>query len=148
MAEKKTNKKKMEKVVAAGNNLRISFKYSVEACNFVRGKSLETAMMHLQRVADKKMAIPVKRYVRDRAHKPGAIAGGIYPEKISKAFLNLLNTLKANAEDQGFNVKDLVIIKAVANKGPGRWKHSRLRGRQMKSTHVEFEAKEGGTVKK
>ena len=142
MAEKKTETKKDGIVKARGKNLRVSFKFSVETCNFVKGKEVNSAIKHLQMVLDKKMAIPIKRFNRDQAHKPGKIAAGRYPEKVSAAFINLLNTLKSNAEDQGYNANALVITKAIANKGPGRWKYSRWRGRQMKSTHLELEAKE------
>jgi large subunit ribosomal protein L22 len=140
--------KKDGKAVVRGKNLRISFKFSVEASNFIRGKTLETAIMHLERVISQKMAMPMKRYKRDQAHKPGKIAAGRYPEKVSKAFINLLNTLRSNAEDLGLSSKGLVITHAVANKGPGRWKQSRMRGRQMKSTHVEIEATEAKAEKK
>jgi len=131
-----------------GQNMKVSFKFSVEACSFIRGKQVDSAIKHLEMVLAKKMAIPMKRFNRDQAHKPGKIAAGRYPEKVSDAFINLLNTLKSNAEDKGLNAKNLVITKAIANKGPGRWKHSRIRGRQMKSTHVEIEAAESGVVKK
>ena len=128
--------------MARARDVKISFKFSVEACSFIRGKKLETAVKHLNKVLNKKMAIPLNRFKRDQAHKPGKIAAGKYPEKVSKEFLNLLNTLKANAEDQGYNVKDLVITKAIANKGANRWKHTRIRGRQAKVTHLLFEAME------
>ena len=139
---KKAETKKDGIARVKGNNIRISFKFSVEACSFIRGKKLERAMKHLEMVVDKKMAIPMKRFNRDQAHKPGKIAAGRYPEKVSKAFLNLLITLRANSEDQGDSVKDMVITKAVANKAASRWKHGRIRGRQMKGTNVELEATE------
>ena len=141
MATKNTEKN-VEKVVVRGNSMKISFKFSVEACNFIMGKKVDTAIKHLEMVLQKKMAMPITRFNANQAHRAGKMAAGKYPEKISEAFINLLETLKTNAEDQGLNSKELVITKAMANKGASRWKQRRLRGRQMKATKVEIEAME------
>lgn len=139
MAEKQIQKQ-IEKVVVRAKSLRISFKFSVEMCNFIRGKEVGAALMHLGMILDKKIALPIKRYNRDQAHKPGKIAAGRYPEKVTEVFVGLLNSLKANAEDKGLNANKLKVVVAIANKGADRWKHGRHRGRKMKSTHVSLEA--------
>lgn len=123
-----------------GTNLPISTKVSIEICNYIRNKKLEKAKVMLQRVLDKKEAIPFKRYNMDIGHKPGRIAAGRYPHKASKVFLDLINSLEKNAENKGFNSELLKINFAVANKGPKQWHYGRKRRIKAKRTHIELRA--------
>ena len=96
--------------------LPISTKQSVEIASFLRNRKVSQAKTLLSEVIAMKMAVPFKRYNRDVGHKPG-IAAGRYPIKASKEFLNLLNTLEANAEFKGLDSKNLIISTIKANKG-------------------------------
>ncbi len=121
-----------------GNDLPISTKFSVEICNFIRHKNLKKAKDMMQRVLDMKDAVPMKRFNKDLAHKPGKMAGGRYPLKASKYFLDLLNALEKNAENKGLNVELLNINFAVANKGAKQWHSGRKRRRVAKRTNIEL----------
>ena len=90
-------------------NVRISTKNSVEVCNFIRNKNLTKAKTQLQKVLKFKQVIPLKRYKKDQPHRPGKIAAGSFPIKTTKEFLNILNTLEANASQKNLDTKNLVI---------------------------------------
>lgn len=125
------------------HNLPVSTKKSVEICEFIRHKELSKAKKQLTQVLEMKLAIPIKRFHKDRAHRPGrGISAGFYPVRTVKEFIILLNSLEANAAQKGLDVNNLVIHYAVANQGPGVWHSGRQRRRQMKITHVELRAKE------
>lgn len=121
--------------------LSISTKQSVEIASFLRNKKVSQAKSLLNEVISMKRAVPFKRYNRDLGHKPG-MAAGRYPIKASQEFLNLLNTLEANAEFKGLDSKNLIISTIKANKGTQQYKPGRHRGRTMKRTHITIIAKE------
>lgn len=122
-------------------DLRISTKQSVEICDFIRLKNLKAAKYILERVLQKKMAIPFKRYNRDIGHKHG-IASGSYPMNASTEILKLLHGVEANAENIGLNKNELYISKIMANKGGTQWHFGRKRRRQMKRTNIYIEVAE------
>lgn len=126
-----------------GLNLPISWKDSVEVCRFLRKKNLQKAKKMLQRVLDKKLAVPIKRYgLADRGHRPGKIGPGFYPQKATKEILNLLNTLEANAQDKGLNVSNLILNELIPNKASLPWHQGRKRRRKMKRSHIKIIAEE------
>lgn len=128
-----------------GIELPISTKISVEVCNFIKHKNLNKARAQLERVLEKKLAVPYRRYNTNVAHKPGKIAAGRYPIKAAKQFIDLLNLLQANAENKGLNSESLIIYFASANQGSKVWHIGRKRRRRMKRTHVELRVKEEET---
>lgn len=121
--------------------MRISTKYCVEICDYLRNKSVKQAKYILENVLNKKMAIPFKRYNRDVGHKPG-IASGSYPVNATIAVLKLIKGVEANAENRGLNKNDLYISKIIANKGSGQWHAGRKRRRKMKNTNIMIEVAE------
>jgi large subunit ribosomal protein L22 len=123
-------------------NLPISTKQSYEIANFLRNKELKTAKKLLQDVIDKKIAVPFGRYNRDTGHKKGKIASGRYPEKASKAFLMLLNSVEANADSKGLDNEKLVISELRSTQGTQQWHAGRLRRRRMKRTHLYIKLEE------
>lgn len=130
----------VEETKAVGVNLPISFKKSIEVCNFIRNKDVKKVKNLLNGVMEKKIAIPYKIYNQDTPHRKGKIAAGRYPVRTIHYFLKLIDTLVANAENKGFNTDDLVISYAVANKGETQWHHGRKRRRLMKRAHLELRA--------
>lgn len=125
-----------------GKFLPISTKFSVEMCRYIKKKPLAKAVVMVRDVLDMKRALPIIRFNKDCAHKPGKMAAGRYPQKVSKEFLNLLNTLEKNAENKGLDINSLVINYASASIGVARWHPGRKRRRQFKNTHVEIRAVE------
>ena len=120
----------------------VSTKSSVEVCNLLRFKSLQKAKNILLRVIEKKAAVPFKRYNRDVGHKPGNIAAGRYPVKVSQYLLKLLNSIEANADYKGLDSKNVKIIELKANLGSRPWHSGRKRRRKMKRTHIIIQVKE------
>jgi len=127
---------------ARGFNLPISTKQSIEICNFIRYKGLEKARKQLKLVLEKKLAIPLNRFHKDRGHRKGKIGPGFFPEKATKEIINLLNTLESNAVNNGLNVDNLILKEIIANKGSISLRHGRRRV-SSKSTHIEVTAEEG-----
>ena len=139
---------KENQALVRGLNLPISWKDSVEVCRFLRKKNLQKAKQMLQRVLEKKMAVPIKRYgLRDRGHRPGKVGPGFYPEKVTKYILRLLNTLEANAQDKGLNISNLILKELIPNKASLPWHSGRQRRRKMKRAHIKIIAEEVKTKK-
>tara|TARA_Y100000310_G_C20610578_1_gene777768 strand:+ start:419 stop:916 length:498 start_codon:yes stop_codon:yes gene_type:complete len=123
-------------------DLPISTKQSVEVARFIRGKNLKKVKEALDKVLQKKIAVPYKRYNRDTPHRQGKIASGRYPQKTTTHFLKLLNSLEANAENKGLNVETLVLSEVIANKAASQWHYGRMRRRTMKRTNLRMKAVE------
>ena len=122
---------------AVGVALPISFKQSVEICGFIKNKNVNDAKKLLQNVAEKKTAVPFKRFNFDLGHKK-KIGPGRYPEKASKEFIKLIENAEANAQFKGLNTSNLVIAHISAHKGSKTWHYGRKTRRKMKRTRVEI----------
>lgn len=97
---------------AYGRELPISWKKSVELSRQLRGKTVEEAREYLERVVDLKQPVPMKRYRRWVAHKPG-MGPGRYPAKAAKYFLRVLESAVANAEFTGKEDPDNMRVRVV-----------------------------------
>ena len=122
---------------AIGMALPISFKQSVEICNFIESKNVNEVKKMLQSVAEKKLAIPFKRYNWDLGHKK-KIGPARYPEKASKEFIKLIENVEANAQFKGLNTSNLIIAHVSAHKAGKTWHFGRKSRRRMKRTNVEI----------
>ncbi len=130
------------------NGLPISTKTSIEICNFIRGKNLNKARRLLQDIVDMKSALPIRRFGTDLGHKKG-IGAGTYSTSSVSCFIKLLDSVKANAENKGLNIENLVISVIKANWGEHRWRYGRKGRARMKNTHVYIKVEEAkaGLVK-
>lgn len=126
--------------IARGRDLPISSKMSMEICDNIRYKKIDSAINLLEDVIEMKRPIIIRRFNWDLGHKPG-YGPGRYPINAVKVFIQLLKLAKANAENKGLNADKLVISFAKADFGQRRGHHGRHRGK-MKSTHVEIHVKE------
>lgn len=126
---------------AIGKALPISFKQSVEICNFIRNRELSYAKDVLSRVMDHDAAIPFRRFNHNIGHKT-KIGVGRYPEKASKEILSLINSVEANAQFKGLNTASLVITHINANKDSKVMRSGRKRSRRAKRTNVEIVVQE------
>jgi len=122
---------------AMGRSTPVSFKQSVEICNFIRGKKLNLAKQVLNRIIKKKQALPFKRFNSDIGHKKG-MAAGRYPGKASREVLDLLNLVEANAQFKGLNTSNLIICHINANKASTTMRFGRKRSRRAKRTNFEI----------
>ncbi len=126
---------------AVGIALPISFKQSVEVCNFIKKRNVSDAKKLLQNVVDRKAAVPFNRYNWDLGHKK-KIGPGRYPESTSKEFIRLLESVEANAQFKGLNTSNLVIAHVSAHKAGKAWHFGRKSRRRMKRTNVEIVVEE------
>ena len=113
-------KAKDDKKIAktAVQNQKISWKDSIEICRVIKDKNINKMINFLTDVTDMKKVIPYKRYIKDLAHKKGkGMTSGKYPIKTAKIFIKMLNNLKNNADNKGFDTENLIIVNAQANKG-------------------------------
>lgn len=121
--------------------LPISFKQSVEVCNFIKNKNTVDAKKILYNVIEQKTAVPFKRYIYDLGHKK-KIGPARYPEKTSKQFIKLLEAVEANAQFKGLNTSNLAILHVSAHKSGKGWHSGRHSRRRMKRTNVEIVVEE------
>jgi len=133
-------------------NSRISLKYATEMCREIRGKRLDKAVAMLERIAEKKDFLPLKKFNRKVAHRKGQSKSGVksgrYPVKACKAFVALLESVKANADFKGLDSENLLIAHAFSSMGVSRYgmqSKGRIGGkrRKRKSTHIEVIVREG-----
>ncbi|MEM2874043.1 MAG: 50S ribosomal protein L22 [Candidatus Nanoarchaeia archaeon] len=129
-------------VRVAGRNLPISHKASYEIAKFIKGRKVTWALKALENVIEKKVAIPYTRYCMDVAPKPGIGSAARYPVKASRYIIKLLRNLQGAARNKNFDVNNLTIIHAAAQKGPIRHRYGRKVGLERKNTHFELIAKE------
>ena len=127
--------------IAKGISLPISFKQSVEICRFIKDRNIDNAKEILQKVIDKKAAIPFRRYNWDLGHKK-KIGPARYPEKASKEFIKLIENVEANAQFKGLNTSNLIITHISAHKAGKAWHVGRKSRRKMKRTNVEIVVEE------
>lgn len=133
---KKQQNKKPKKTEAKVDvkDIPISTKVSAAICKFIKNKEIRKAVNDLDRVINKKMAVPMKG---EYPHRKG-IMSGKYPIKAAKEFKRLLRSLGANAVENG--LEKPIIKTAIANIGQrpmakfGRW--------QRKRTHIMIIVKE------
>lgn len=140
----KSNKENIVKIV--GRDLGISTKQAIELCSFIKNRRLADARALLEKVKEKQVAVPFKRFTEGAGHKKG-MAGGKYPLTTSKHFLKLLKTLEANAQNKGLS-SELKLIHACAQKAATPLRYGRKRRISMKRTHVELVAEEIEPLKK
>jgi large subunit ribosomal protein L22 len=101
----------------------VSIKYMREIAATIKGMKLAEAEKFLEDVIRLKQPVPFRRYHGKVSHKKGLAdkfgwPSGRYPVKGARYMLELLRTVKANAENKGLNPEKLVIIHVVAHKGP------------------------------
>ena len=133
------NKENMARTI--GRALPISFKHSIEICNFIRNKDVNYARNVLSKVIEQKQAVPLRRFNANTGHKKN-IAAGRYPKKASIEILSLINSVEANAQFKGLNTANLVITHINANKASKVMRFGRKRSRESKRTSVEIVVQE------
>ncbi len=107
---------------AVQRDIPVSIKDMREVVAVIRGMKLSEAKEYLERVIEKKEAVPFKRYKGKQSHRRGLADKwrwpiGRYPVKAAKYLLRLLEHVEANAEDKGLNKDKLVIKYIAAHKG-------------------------------
>lgn len=132
---------------AVGIALPISVKHSVEVLAYIKNRKIAEAKKLLDLAIAEKKAIPYKRFNQGLAHKTG-IGPGRFPVKTAFEIKNLLESIEANAQFQGLNTANLVVMHASAKKAPGAYHYGRKRRRKMKRATIEIVVQETKAEKK
>ncbi len=126
---------------AMKKDAEMSKKVSIEICSFLKGRTTTDAKRILGRVITKKQAVPYKRFTDGVGHRKGAgIAAGRYPEKAAQIFIDLIESVEANAQAKGL-ASNLKIIHLATQKPSIAQHYGRHRG-QFKRAHVEIVVQE------
>jgi large subunit ribosomal protein L22 len=126
---------------ALGRELTISPKLSREVAGMVRGMKVDKAIQALEDVVALKRPVPLKRYNKRVSHKQG-VGPGRYPEKVAKAFLNVIQSAVANAEYKGLDVDSMVLMTITVSRGrtiPGHMPRAHGRATQWNQETVNLE---------
>lgn len=127
---------------AMGKDLPISFKQSIEICNYIRNNPIAKAKLRLTNAIEKTKPIPFKRFTNGVGHRKGPILAGRYPLKACQHILKLINSAESNALFKGLNSKDLIVAHISPKQAPSSWRYGRNSRRQMKKCHIEVVLKE------
>ncbi len=100
--------------VIANVTIPVSLKYAVNIGKWIKGRNVDKAIMLLEKVIKKEVALPVKTFKRDTPHKKG-IAAGRYPVKTAEYVIKALNLVKANARNKSLDDSKLVISEFIPN---------------------------------
>ncbi|MCD6434399.1 MAG: 50S ribosomal protein L22 [Candidatus Diapherotrites archaeon] len=143
------NGKKIAKAMV--KNKPVSTKFATELCREIKGKKLTKAEEFVKKILDGKEYLPLRKYRRKVAHRKGKakskVKSGRYPKKLCRVMLELMQNLKANAENKGLDPDNLMIVHAFASTGFRRFAaqpKGRIAGKiyRKKSTHIELIARE------
>lgn len=90
-------------------------KDSKEISREIKGETVADAEEFLQEVIDEETSVPMRQHSAGAGHRSDIDGwdAGRYPEKAAKDFLKLLENVKNNADEQGFD-GDEMVIKHVA----------------------------------
>ncbi len=131
---------------AKAMNLPISTKHSIEISSFLRSRHTADAKKVLVQVIAMKKPLPFRRFNKDTGHRPG-MAAGRFPRKAARHFLDLLESVEANAHFKGMDMSALAISHITANRAPRPRTGGRLPHRP-KRTHLEIRVTERESSKK
>lgn len=96
----------------------VSPKHSKEIAREIKGMTASDAEEYLQQVIDGKRSVPFRQHNAGAGHRSDIDGwdAGKYPEKASKAFLDLLENAVNNATEQGFEGEEMMIMHVAAHK--------------------------------
>ncbi|WP_247001608.1 50S ribosomal protein L22 [Halosolutus gelatinilyticus] len=96
----------------------MSHKHSKEVAREIKGRTVANAQAYLQDVIDEKQSVPFKSHNTGAGHRSDVEGwdAGKYPEKVSEAFLDLLENVEGNADHQGFDGASMEIAHVAAHK--------------------------------
>ncbi|THE64469.1 50S ribosomal protein L22 [Salinadaptatus halalkaliphilus] len=110
----------------------MSHKHSKEVARELKGRTVADAQEYLQAVIDGEQSVPFRSHNTGAGHRSDIDGwdAGKYPEKVSTAFLELLENVAANADHQGFDGESMAIAHVAAHKvGESAGRKPRAMGR-------------------
>lgn len=132
-------------------NKPVSLKYTLEIIRHIKGKRVDKALSFLGRVINMQEHVPLRVYHKKVAHRKGEAVGfvksGRYPIRTATAVMEILNSVKSNAEFKGLDSENLIITHMFASQGYKRITYQamgRISGKRRahKSCHIEVIVRE------
>ena len=122
----------------------MSHKHSKEIAREIKGMTVGDAVDYLEAVVDGERSVPFKSHNSGVGHRKDIDGwdAGRFPEKASKAFLDLLENVAANADHQGFDGETMTIVHVAAHKvgeSPGRKPRAFGRATEWNTPQVDVE---------
>ena len=128
-------------------NVDMHHKHCYQVAKFIRGMNVMDAIDYLERVIDKKVAIPYTRRSRKgkggntmAGHRKGKMGPGRYPNRASKEFIKLIKSAMGNARQRydTIDAEDMMITHCAAHRGQihSGWR-PRARGRATPKNHYQ-----------
>jgi len=96
----------------------MSHKHSKAIAREIKGMTAEGAVEYLEQVIDGERSVPFKSHNSGVGHRSDIDGwdAGRYPEKASSAFLDLIENVVNNADEQGFDGEEMEIMHVAAHK--------------------------------
>ena len=96
----------------------MSHKHSKAIAREIKGKTVEDAKAYLDAVIAGERSVPFKQHNSGVGHRSDIDGwdAGRYPEKASEAFLDLIENVVNNADEQGFDGETMEIMHVAAHK--------------------------------
>ena len=122
----------------------ISLKHSKAIARAIKGKPVPEAEAYLEAVIAGERSVPFKQHNSGMGHRSDIDGwdAGRYPNKASKDFLKLLENVRNNATEQGFDPDEMTIRHVAAHKvgeRPGRRPRAMGRASPWNTTEVDVE---------
>ena len=97
---------------------QVSLKHSKALAREIKGRTLADARTYLESVRDGERSVPFKQHNSGVGHRSDIDGwdAGRYPEKASEAFLDLIENVVNNADEQGFDGETMEIMHVAAHK--------------------------------
>ena len=123
---------------------QISHKHSKEIAREIKGLTAGDAREYLADVVEGEQAVPFKSHNSGVGHRSDVEGwdAGRYPEKASKAFLDLLENGVNNADHQGFEGEEMTVSHVAAHKvgeSPGQKPRAFGRASNWNTMQVDVE---------
>ncbi|WP_435349755.1 50S ribosomal protein L22 [Haloarchaeobius sp. HRN-SO-5] len=122
----------------------MSHKHSKAIARAIKGETVGEAREYLEAVVAGERSVPFKQHNSGVGHRSDIDGwdAGRYPEKASKAFIELLDNVQANADHQGFDGETMEIVHVAAHKvgeSPGRKPRAMGRASAWNTPQVDVE---------
>ena len=122
----------------------ISPKHAKEISREIKGMTAAEAVAYLEAVIAGERSVPFRQHNSGVGHRKDIDGwdAGRYPEKASEAFLDIIENAVGNADEQGFEGEDMVIMHVAAHKvGERQGRRPRAFGRasQWNTPEVDVE---------
>jgi large subunit ribosomal protein L22 len=122
----------------------MSHKHSKAIAREIKGKTAAEAVSYLEAVINEERSVPFRQHNSGVGHRKDIDGwdAGRYPNKASKAFLDLLENAVNNATEQGFEGEEMVVMHCAAHKvgeSPGRKPRAFGRASEWNTPQVDVE---------